>query len=97
MTLYRLSAQSRSDLDDVWLYIALDSVTAADRLIDEIVGKFQMLAKQPGVGRTREELAESLRSFPTGNYVIFYRPTPDGIEIVRILSGFRDIPSIFTG
>ena len=97
MSRYRLSKQSRSDLDDIWLYIASDSVTAADRLIDEFAGKFQMLAKQPGMGRTREELAESLRSFPVGNYVIFYRPTQDGIEIVRILSGFRDIPNIFTG
>ncbi len=94
MSRHALSAQSRSDLDDIWLYIASDSVSAADRLIDRLVGKIQVLAKQPGMGRIREDLAETLRSYPVDNYVIFYRPTHDGIEIVRILSGFRDISSI---
>ena len=97
MSRYRLSVQSRSDLDDIWLYIASDNLTAADRFTDELVGKFQMLATQPGIGRTRDELAESLRSFPVGNYVIFYRAMQDGIEVVRVLSGFRDIPNVLTG
>ncbi len=96
MSRYRLSEQSRSDLDDIWLYIALDNLTAADRFIDELLDKFQKLATEPGIGRTREELAESLRSFPVGNYVIFYRAMPGGIEVVRVLSGFRDIPNLFT-
>ncbi len=97
MSRYRFSEQSRSDLDDIWLYIASDNLIAADRFIDELVGKFQTLAEQPGIGRTRDELAQSLRSFPVGNYVIFYRAMQDGIEVVRVLSGFRDIPNVFTG
>ena len=96
MSRYRLSAQARSDLDDIWLYIASDNVTAADGFIDVLVGKFQTLATQPGVGRTRDELGESVRSFPVGNYVIFYRAMRDGIEVARVLSGFRDIPNVFT-
>ena len=97
MSRYRLSEQSRSDPDDIWLYIASDNVSAADRFIDELVGKFQTLATQPGIGRTREEFGESLRSFPVGNYVIFYRAMQDGIEVMRVLSGFRDIPNVLTG
>ncbi|MCH7807847.1 MAG: type II toxin-antitoxin system RelE/ParE family toxin [Planctomycetes bacterium] len=97
MSRYRLSAQARSDLDDIWLYIASDNVTAADGFIDVLVGKFQTLATQPGVGRTRDELGESVRSFPVGNYVIFYRAMRDGIEVARVLSGFRDIPNVFAG
>lgn len=95
MTRYRLSVQSRLDLNEIWLYIAADNVTAADRFIDELVSRFQTLAAEPGIGRTRDELAESLRSFPVGNYVILYRTIQDGIEVVRVLSGFRDIPYIF--
>ena len=96
MIRYRLSRQSRSDLDDIWLYIASDNLAAADRFIDELMGKFRKLATEPGIGRTREELAEALRSFPVGNYVIFYRAMQDGIEVVRVLSGSRDIPRVFT-
>ena len=97
MSRYRLSRQARSDLDDIWLYIASDNTNAADRFIDKLLAKFQTLATKPGVGRTRYELGESVRSFPVGNYVIFYRAMQDGIDVVRVLSGFRDIPNVFAG
>jgi toxin ParE1/3/4 len=46
------------------------------------------------MGRSRLELAPDLRSFPVGQYVIFYLPLPKGVEIVRVLHGARDIESI---
>ncbi len=96
MSRYRLSRQSRLDLDDIWRFIASDNLAAADRLIDELIRKFQTLASEPGIGPDRSELAESLRSFPVGNYVIFYRAMRHGIEIVRVLSGYRDLPDVFS-
>lgn len=30
-----------------------------------------------------------------GNYVIFYRPIANGIDVIRVLHGSRDIESIF--
>jgi len=47
------------------------------------------------MGRVRDELAPSLRSFPVGRYVIFYRLIKNGIEITRILHGARDLKSAF--
>jgi toxin ParE1/3/4 len=49
----------------------------------------------PGVGRGREELGTGLRSFAVGKYIVFYRAVVDGIEVARILSGYRDIKSVF--
>ncbi len=43
----------------------------------------------------RPELGEGIRSFPSGNYVIFYRTVEGGIEIMRVLHGARDIEKIF--
>jgi len=43
------------------------------------------------MGRKVEELAPNLRSFPIGSYLIFYRPVEDGIELIRVLHGARDI------
>jgi plasmid stabilization system protein ParE len=43
-------------------------------------------------------LAARLRSFAVGNYVIFYQPLAgsDGVEIVRVIEGHRDItPAMF--
>ncbi|MET4716406.1 plasmid stabilization system protein ParE [Bradyrhizobium japonicum] len=52
-----------------------------------------MLVENPLAGRERQELRDSLRSFPVGNYVIFYVPLPDGVEIVRVMHGRQDIGS----
>ena len=78
-------------------YIADDSVTHADAFIDSIDAKLQALAEQPMMGRAREELAPSLRSLPIGRYVIFYEVVPDGIAVVRVLHGARDIGPQFEG
>ena len=39
----------------------------------------------------RGDLLKNLRSFPVGNYVIFYVPISDGIEVVRVMHGRQDI------
>lgn len=75
--------------------IAAENPRAADRVIDAIHEKSELLATAPELGRSREELAPRLRSFPVGPYVIFYRPVLDGIEVARVLHGARDIPSLF--
>ena len=34
---------------------------------------------------------ENLRSFPIERYIVFFVPTADGIELVRVLPAARDI------
>ncbi|MGD0662558.1 MAG: type II toxin-antitoxin system RelE/ParE family toxin [Syntrophorhabdales bacterium] len=84
-----------ADLAEIWDYISDDNEARADAFIDLLDRKIQMLAARPQMGRAREELAEGLRSFPVGRYVIFYRSTPKNIEIVRILHSARDLPALF--
>jgi toxin ParE1/3/4 len=72
-------------------------VARADAFIDDVDAKFHLLAEQPMIRRSREELAPGLRSFPLGRYVIFYEVTPDGIAIVRVLHGARDLGALFEG
>jgi len=66
-------------------------VRAADGLINRIGEVFEVLLQNPLAGRARPELRQDLRSFPVGNYVIFYTPVSDGIKIVRVMSGRQDI------
>lgn len=87
---------ARADLLNIWNYVADDSPTRADRLLDIINKKCQTLARFPKMGRARNELGASLRSFPVGNYVIFYREVSKGIEIIRVLHGARDIEGIIS-
>jgi toxin ParE1/3/4 len=87
--------RAQTDLAEIWSYIAADNVSAADALTDLIGDKVQALSRQPGMGRARPELANELRSLPASRYVIFYLPLSNGIDIVRVLHGARDIEAIF--
>jgi len=87
--------QALQDLAEIWTYIADDSPDHADIFADLVDDKFQTLARQPSMGRVRTELGADLRSFAVGRYVIFYLPLKNGIEIVRVLHGARDIEAIF--
>ncbi len=79
------------DLFDIWSFIAADSTNAADAWIDKIDAQFALIATQPLMGKARAELADGLRSFPFGRYVIFYLPQANGITVVRVMHSARDI------
>jgi toxin ParE1/3/4 len=83
--------QVDTDLDAIWRYIADDNMDAADRLLDRIGDIVGMLSDNPKAGRARPDIAPDIRSFPIGNYVVFYMALDDGVEIIRILSGYQDI------
>ena len=80
------------DLEEIWLFIADDSDSAADKVIDDIMQAIQGLTLMPLSGRARPELASDLRSIPQGSYVIFYRAMNQDIGIARVLHGSRDLP-----
>jgi toxin ParE1/3/4 len=79
------------DLDSIWSFIAANNTGAADAMIDRLTDTFDMLLTMPQAGRTRQEFGESVRSFTVHNYVIFYVTVPEGIDIVRVIHGRRDI------
>lgn len=83
------------DFDAIWLYIAQYDINAADRMIDLFEETCRSLALSPLMGRACPELAEDLRRFPVKVYVVFYRPVSDGIEVVRVLHGARDIENLW--
>ena len=87
---YRLSALAEADLDEIWSYVAEDaSPTMADRLIDAIFDRFELLVEQPRMGRKRPEFGEGVRSFVVESYVIYYRHA-EGVLVARVLHGRRD-------
>jgi len=91
----RKTVLAEQDLDDIWFSIALDNPDVADAILDRIGSVSVLLAENREMGRARPELLESLRSFPAGNYILFYRPEAGGIELTRVLHGARDVPAQF--
>jgi toxin ParE1/3/4 len=47
------------------------------------------------MGEARPDLGDEVRCFAVGNYVAFYRPLEDGILLLLVIHGARDIPTVF--
>jgi len=90
-----IADQAIEDLMDIWLYIASGSIQNADRCMDFLYEKSFSLCDTPEIGRERPELLPGIRCLPVKRYLVFYRVTEEAIEIARIVSGYRDVASLF--
>jgi addiction module RelE/StbE family toxin len=74
------------DLRSIYDYISQDSAKYADRLMDKIIEKVEMLENNPQVGRKVPEFDnESIRELIEGSYRIIYRiESEDEIGIARV-------------
>ena len=83
---YLISPRAHDDLFAIWSYIAEDSEEAADRVQADFYRAFAALARMPGQGHRRLELADStLLFFPKYSYLIIYRAVSP-LEIVAVIS-----------
>ena len=88
---------ARADLRDIYDYIAAKDPDSALDFVTRLQLMCERLAEMPGLGRKRAEIAEDIRGFPVERYIIFYRIIEDGVEILRVLHGSRDMEGIFAG
>lgn len=95
MPKYTLSLKALNHLQSIWNFIAADNPVAADRIVDELFAAFERLAEWPGIGHTRSDLTQrDVRFWPVRSYLVVYREKPLPLQIVAILHGAQDIPSI---
>ena len=95
MKRFRLSPQAALDVREIWAYIAEDRIKAARRVRLQILHACQRIAENPGIGHRREDLTDKLVLFwPVGSYLIIYNPAPKPVQIVRVVHGRRDVPSL---
>lgn len=87
--------EAKSDLDEIWWYIAQDNPNNADKFLDRIQETLLTLADHPIMGISRDQIKNGIRSHIVGNYLIFYFPLQDGVDIIRVMNRVRDIESLF--
>jgi plasmid stabilization system protein ParE len=69
---YQLSLEAQSDRYDIWLHIAEDSAELADRIDAEFAELFELLARMPGMGKSRKGFAKrGLLFFSKYSYLSF--------------------------
>ena len=96
MKRFILTPRARQDVNDIWDYIANDNIEAADRVLDALDNAMFKLAKNPGIGHRRDELADKRHRFLlVYSYLIVYRHETKPVQIIRVLHAARDVQSIF--
>lgn len=92
---YVLSEPATADLEQFYDWIAQDDPTAAANVLTDLRDAMQRLATMPGLGHARDDLAdETLRVWTVHSYLVIYRPDTQPLQIVRVLSGYRDIATL---
>jgi toxin ParE1/3/4 len=86
-------------VEELSTFIARDNPAAAAEVVRQLRLSFEQLARTPQLGRAVRniETTERLRMWLSPafrNYLIFYRKLQDGVEIVRVLHGARNIQRI---
>lgn len=87
------------DLDEQAAYLQRESPRVAIRFLEAADAAFASLAERPTIGRVYDpdnpRLA-GVRTFLISGFphLIFYRPLDDGIEVLRVLHGARDLPRV---
>lgn len=97
MSSYSFSDEAVQDLDEICEYIARSNPRTASQLFDAIRQKCKLVAGFPNMGKSYDNLSLSLRGFTVEEYIIFYYPGENRIDIARVVSGYRDLESLFSG
>ena len=92
---YHLTPQARSDLLEITDYIlANSSADRAKSVVAVIREAIEKVADMPGIGHKREDLtAEDVRFWTVYKYHIVYRPETNPLQVVAVISGWRDLPT----
>jgi antitoxin ParD1/3/4/toxin ParE1/3/4 len=82
-------------LFEIWGFIARDDDETANRVEFEFYETFRALAQMPGMGHSRLDLTKKpALFFPIYSYLIVYRPFGADIEIVAVVSAYRNLKRI---
>ncbi|MFT5994050.1 MAG: toxin ParE1/3/4 [Bradymonadia bacterium] len=93
MSRYRLSKAAERDLLEIWDYAFSfqESVERADGLLRELEEAMRVLAANPSIGSRRSALGPGILTFAKRRYLIVYRVSDSGVDIVRITGAYDDL------
>ncbi len=99
----RLTPQADRDIDEHTRYLAEKDPKVADRFLNALQIDFQNLCLNPALGNERYQhiLPEvaTVRFLPVSNgfsnWLIFYISSEEGLLVIRIIHGSRNIPALF--
>ncbi|WP_086932187.1 type II toxin-antitoxin system RelE/ParE family toxin [Agarilytica rhodophyticola] len=88
--MHKLTPKALDDTDNIYFYsIKQFGLERGEKYYKEIFNAIQKLDDNPQLGRNHSA-GVSLRAFNVGSHVIFYRTSPSGVVVSRVLHKSRD-------
>ncbi|MCB1696140.1 MAG: type II toxin-antitoxin system RelE/ParE family toxin [Pseudomonadales bacterium] len=80
-----LTDQAEADIEEIYLYIALESYqTYAESFASKAFKTSELLCHSPHMGTERTRSGEGVRFYPMDKVNIFYRVVSDQLQILRV-------------
>lgn len=99
MSQYVISDEAIQDLNEISDYFLQANVGAGEQFIKAFNAKCQQLVSFPKMGRSYAHIRPDLRGLALRGFIILYRVSDFDdqikIEILRIVSGRRDLEALF--
>ena len=93
---------AREELLNIYVAIALENPSAAERIYDRIERRAQQLADHPKIGPRRPDIRPAARMLVETPYLILYEAIPDTddepvmmVEVVNVVDGRRNLVGMF--
>jgi len=81
-----VSQEAEEDIDQIASYMSTAwGWRQTDRYLDQLEESSQILAQHPAIGWSCDSIQKGLRRYEVGRHVVFYRPEPGGIPVIRVL------------
>lgn len=90
-----LTQQALDDLTQICDYLREHNPAAAKRLMQTFRAKFNLLTTFPHLGRERNDILLNLRCLVVLDYLVFYQPGDQTIEILFVRHSAQDQSALF--
>ncbi|MBD2002201.1 MULTISPECIES: type II toxin-antitoxin system RelE/ParE family toxin [Cyanophyceae] len=95
MSRHIIAPEANQDLDEISNYFLACNLEAGERWFQAFNERCKQLVRFPEMGRGYPQIRSYLRGLPLEGFIIFYRVKDDVIEIMRVVSGRRNLGSLF--
>ncbi|MBJ7296703.1 MAG: type II toxin-antitoxin system RelE/ParE family toxin [Dolichospermum sp.] len=92
---YILSVEASQDIENILDYFLQRNIDAGEKFVKDFNNKCLNIVEFPKIGRSYSHIDSPLRGIPIDGYIIFYQLLENSIVIIRVVSGYRDIESLF--
>jgi toxin ParE1/3/4 len=94
---FRLTESALREIGEITEYLAKNyGFAQSERFVKKLNAKFSRIVQFPKIGKPRDEILTGCRMLSVDRYLILYVVIDDDVEILRVVSGYRDLSRLFT-